>query len=126
MSCFIEPQKKVVSLNLYMVGKSIVPISKVCNAISPFLYHSFIFSIIIRFRFSTWYQSPRALTSNSILPLPYFKKKNPKSSLPQIFLFSKTDHKNQSLTSRSAKPQLPDQNPSLHALPRAAYGFRKL
>ena len=29
----------------------------------------------IRFRFSTWYQSPRALTSNSILPLPHFKKK---------------------------------------------------
>jgi hypothetical protein len=38
-------------------------------------YYSFIFSIIIRFRFSTWYQSPRALTSNSILLLPHFKKK---------------------------------------------------
>ena len=34
-----------------------------------------IFSILIRFRFSTWYQSPRALTSNSFLPLPHFKKK---------------------------------------------------
>ena len=52
-------------------------------------FHSFslslkiFFSIIIsiRFRFSTWYQSLRALTSNSILPLPHLKK-NPIQNAP--------------------------------------------
>ena len=46
------------------------------------------FSIVIRFRFSTWYQSPRALTSNSILPLPYFKKKKSKKLLTTNLSFS--------------------------------------
>ena len=54
------------------------------------------------------------------------KKQNPiQSTSPQIFLFQKTDHKYQSLPSKSVKPLLPNQNPSLHAFPRAAYSFRK-
>ena len=54
------------------------------------LSQSLLYSIFIRFRFSTLYQSPKALTSNSILALLHFNKKksHPKSSSPQIFFFS--------------------------------------
>ena len=84
------------------------------------------FPLSLELGFFTRYQSPRALTSNSILPLSHFKKKkknHPKSSSPQIFLFLKNDHRTKSLTSRSKKPMFSDHHHLPYAPPCMAKGF---
>ena len=92
------------------------------------------FSIVISLWFSTWYQSPKTLTivfrSLSILSSALFQinhcffrtfisQIHPKGSTPHILLFSKTDLKDQSLTSRLAKPMFSDHHRRAHVWPKA-------
>ena len=60
---------------LWTQAHIVKPLEKLQPPFSSSLSQTLLYFIVIRFRFFTRYQSSKALTSNSILPLPHFKKK---------------------------------------------------